>query len=172
MRQPMNMFLVVAMLVAAVAPMKAKADMGLKCSQWLESRKYFQYDAQTGAWRDARPSTAPPVSREVDEKGGMAQWYIGGHVMSRAFLDRLLAKHGDAVGVTVTPVNPKEEMLRIVAEAEKSCRAGLQQERKDYDVATVIDLVSNGAILLRVQDVTTMIERAIEIGKRLGAQQR
>ena len=173
MRQPMNGLLIVALLVAVVTPMKAKADMGLKCSQWLESRKYFQYDAQGNILRDARPSTAPPVSKEVDEKGGWANWYIGGHVMSQTLLvNRYLAKHGDAVGVTVTPVNPKEETLRIVAEVEKFCRGFLQQERKDYDVATVIDLVANGALLLRVQDLTTMMERAIEIGKRLGAQQR
>ena len=69
-------------------------------------------------------------------------------------------------------MNPKEEVPRIVAQVEKACRAGLQQERKDYDVATVIDLVANNALTLRAQDVITMIERAIEIGKRLGAQQR
>jgi hypothetical protein len=147
-------------------PTKAQADMGLKCSQWLESRKYYQYDERTGSWHDQRPPTAPRVSKEVDDKGAWAQWYIGGHVMSRSLLDRYLAKHGEAVGVTVTPVNPKEETLRMIAQR------GLQEERKDYDVATAIDLVANGAILLRVQDVTTMIERAIEIGKRLGAQQR
>ena len=111
------------------------------------------------------------MSQEVDEKGAWANWYIFGHVMSRALLDRYLAKHGDAVGVTVTPVDLKEENLRIVAEVEKLCRRGLQ-ERKDYDVATVIDLVAHSAITLRIQDVTTMIERAVEIGKRLGVQQR
>jgi hypothetical protein len=173
MRQPSNWFLIVAALVAVVTPMKAKADIGLKCSQWLESRKYFQYDARTGTVvRDARPSTAPPVSQEVDEKGAWANWYIAGHVVSRTFFDQYLAKHGAAVGVTVTPVNPKEEIPRIFAEVEKLCRGGLQQERKDYDVATVIDLAANSALLLRAQDVTTMIERAIEIGKRLGPQQR
>jgi hypothetical protein len=167
----MNRFLIVAALVAVVTPMRAQADMGLKCSQWLESRKYFRYDARTQTLRDERPSTAPPVSREVDEKGAWANWYIAGHVMTRTLLDRYLAQHGAAVGVTVTPVNPKEEVSRIVDEAEKLCRGGLQQERKDYDVATVIDLIANSALLLRVQDVTTMIERAIEIG-RLGAQRR
>jgi hypothetical protein len=99
-------------------------------------------------------------------------WYIGGYAMSGAFLNRYLAQHGAAVGVTVTPVNPKEEILRMYTEAENLCRNGLQKERKDYDVATVIDLVANNVLILRVQDVTTMIERAIEIGKRLGAQQR
>jgi len=168
----MNRFLLVAILVAAVTPMKAKAAIGLKCSQWLESRKYFQYDARTETWRDARPSTAPPVSQEVDEKGAWSNWYIAGHVVSRTFFDLYLAKHGAAVGVTVAPVNPKEETLRIIAEVEKLCRGGLQQERKDYDVATVIDLVAHSAITLRIQDVTTMIERAVEIGKRLGVQQR
>jgi hypothetical protein len=172
MRQPRNWFLIVAALVAVVTPMKAKADMGLKCSQWLESRKYFQYDARTETWRDARPSTAPPVSREVDEKGAWANWYIFGYVMSRALLDVYLAKHGDAVGVTITPVDLKEENLRIVAEVEKLCRRGLQQERKDYDVANVIDDVARSAMALRVLDVTTMLEHAIEIGKRLGLQQR
>jgi hypothetical protein len=168
----MNRFLIVAALVAVVIPMKAQADMGLKCSQWLESRKYFRYDAQGKIWRDERPSTAPVVSQEVNEKGAWVMWYIAGHTTSLAFLDRYLAKHGAAVGLTVTPVNPKEETLRIVAQVEKFCRGGLQQERKDYDVATVIDLVADSALLLRAQDVTAMIERAIEIGKRLGAQQR
>jgi hypothetical protein len=32
-------------------------------------------------------------------------------------------------------------------------------------------LVGNSALLLRAQDVTTMIERPIEIGKRVAAQQ-
>jgi hypothetical protein len=160
-----------AALVAVAIPMKAQADMGLKCSQWLESRKYFVYDAQGKILRDERPRTAPPVSQEVDDKGAWANWYIGGHATSLAFLDSYLVKHGAAVGLTVTPVNPKEEMVRMIAQVEGACRAGLQKERKDYDVATVIDLVANSALLLRAQDVTTMIERAIEIGKRLGAQQ-
>jgi hypothetical protein len=63
MRQPRTWFLIVAALVAAVIPMRARADMGLKCSQWLESRKYFVYDAQRKILRDERPSTAPPVSQ-------------------------------------------------------------------------------------------------------------
>jgi hypothetical protein len=109
---------------------------------------------------------------EMKRRPTWVNWYIGGHVVSLTFLDHYLAKHGAAVGVTVTPVNPKEEIPRMHTEAEKLCRNGLQQERKDYDVATVIDLVANSALLLRAQDVTTMIERAIEIGKRLGAQQR
>jgi hypothetical protein len=116
MRQPRTWFLIVAALVAAVIPMRARADMGLKCSQWLESRKYFVYDAQRKILRDERPSTAPPVSQEVDEKGAWVNWYIGGYAMSGAFLNRYLAQHGAAVGVTVTPVNPKEEI------AETACR--------------------------------------------------
>jgi hypothetical protein len=143
----MNRFLIVAALVAVVIPMKAQADMGLKCSQWLESRKYFRYDAQGKIWRDERPSTAPVVSQEVDQKGAWVSWYIGGHVTSLTFLDRYLAKHGAAVGLTVTPVNTKEEMLRMYTEAENLCRNGLQKERKDYDVATVIDLIANSALL-------------------------
>jgi hypothetical protein len=111
----MNRFLIVAALIVVAIPMKAQADMGLKCSQWLESRKYFRYDARTQTWRDERPSTAPLVSREVDDKGAMAQWYIAGHVMTRLLLDRYLAPHGAAVGVTVTPVNPREEIPRIIA---------------------------------------------------------
>jgi hypothetical protein len=146
MRQPRNWFLIVAALVAVVTPMKAKADMGLKCSQWLESRKYFQYDAQGKILRDARPSTAPPVSREVDEKGAWAGWYIFGYAMSRALLDVYLVKHGDAVGVTITPVNINEENLRMVTEVEKLCRGGLQQESKDYDVANIIDGVARNAM--------------------------
>src|SRR5262245_30123585 len=147
MRQPMNRFLIVAILVAVVTPMKAKADMGLKCSQWLEARKYFVYDAQGKILRDERPPTAPRVSQDVDEKGSLATWYITGHVASRFLLDQYLAKAGAAVGVTVTPVNPTEEIPRFHAEVEKLCRGGLQQERKDYDVATVIDLVANSNIM-------------------------
>jgi hypothetical protein len=40
------------------------------------------------SWRDERPRIAPPVSREIDEKGGWENMYIGGHAMALAFLDR------------------------------------------------------------------------------------
>jgi hypothetical protein len=55
---------------------------------------------------------------------------------------------------------------------DELCRGGLQQEHQDYDVAEIVDLISNGVITLRANDITTMIERAIEIGKRQGARTR
>jgi hypothetical protein len=96
------------------------------------------------------------------------QSYVGGHVAAQTFYDVHLPKLATAVGVTIKPINPKEMTLLYFKRVDELCRGGLQQDRQDYDVAEVIDLISNGVVTLRANEITTMIERAIEIGKRQG----
>jgi hypothetical protein len=166
----MRSFWYAATLVAALIPAaKAQAEMGLLCSQWLDARAYIRFDARTKQFRDERPRTVPPVSEDVDTKMGWANWYLSGYVMTKFKLNTHLAKVGAAVGVTVTPADPKEDLLREFTAIDNLCRNGLQKERRDYDVAELIDLRADGVLALRMLDVTTMIENGTEAGRRLGA---
>jgi hypothetical protein len=168
----MRRFWYVAAIVAALIPVKAQADMGLKCSEWLEGRRYIRYDAQTKQFRDERPRTVPPVNQEVETKIIWAGWYLSGHVNHRVFLDKYLAKVGAAVDVAVAQANPVDETIRGLESIDNLCRNGLQKEHRDYDVATIIDLIANSVLAQRLNDITTMIEHATEIGRRLGARPR
>jgi hypothetical protein len=166
----LNMMLIVAALIAALIPVPAQAAMGLKCSDWLKVRAGMRYDAETNTFLPV--PGAPRIRPEVDEKGSWVPWYVGGHVAAQTFYDVHLPKLATAVGVTIKPINPKEMTLLYFKRVDELCRGGLQQDRQDYDVAEVIDLISNGVVTLRANEITTMIERAIEIGKRQGVRTR
>jgi hypothetical protein len=155
--------------IVACCATSAEAAMGLKCSQWLDARAYIRYDARTNQFRDERPRTVAPVSTEIEEKVSWATWYISGHVAARFLLDKYLAKTGDAVGVSVSPANPKDETLREMTGLDNLCRAGLQKEGRDYDIADLIDLHANAVLGQRASDVTAMLEHATEAGRRLGS---
>jgi hypothetical protein len=162
--------LIVAALFAALIPVSAQAAMGLKCSDWLKVRAGMRYNAETNTFVPV--SGAPRIRPELDERASWAGWYVTGHVAAQMFYDLHLVKQAAAVGVTIKPINPTEMSVLYLNRVDELCRGGLQQERQDYDVAEIVDLISNGVITLRANDITTMIERAIEIGKRQGARTR
>jgi hypothetical protein len=163
----MRRFLYVATLAAALSPgVETHAAMGLKCSQWLDVRAYLRYDAQTKKFVDERPQTMPPVSEDVDTKMAWASWYMSGHAVARFLLDRYLAKAGAAVDVTITPANPADETRRELTAIDNLCRNGLQTERQDYDIAEIIDLRAAAVLAQRAIDITTMLEHAMEAGRR------
>ena len=68
--------------------------MGLKCSQWLDSRKYMRIDWKTNQFVDERPATASPVPADVDAMSGQAAWYLTGRLITLIELDTfLLPRH-------------------------------------------------------------------------------
>jgi hypothetical protein len=73
----------------------------------------------------------PPVNQEVETKITWAGWYLSGHVMHRAFLEKYLAKVGAAVDVAVAQANPPDEIIRGLEGIDNLCRSGLQREHRD-----------------------------------------
>ena len=145
--------------------------MGLKCSQWLDARAYFRYDAQTKKTIDERPHTVPPVSDEVDAMVAQANWYLTGHLVARMLLDKQLAYMGAAVDVAIERTSP-DDIPREMTAIDSLCRNGLRMEQRDYDVADLIDFRAQAAIGLRAREITTMLEHSMESGRRKGAQSR
>ena len=141
--------------------------MGLTCSQWLDARAYIRCDARSKQFRDERPRTVPPVSADVDEKIGWANWYVTGHITARVLLDMHLGEAGSAVGVPIKASNPQEAVVRELAAIDNLCRTMLQKGR-DQDVADLIDFLANAAITQRSSDVITMVEHAMEAGRQQG----
>jgi len=145
--------------------------MGLKCSQWLEARVYFRYDARTKQFVDERPRAARPVSEDVDAKMAWVSWYLGGHLAARIMLDSQLANVAGAVDVMVERASADDAPREMVA-IDNLCRNGLRMEQRDYDVADLIDLRAQAAVAVRAHEITTMLEHAMEAGRRLGARSR
>lgn len=61
------------------------------------------------------------------------------------------------------------ETLREMTALDNLCRAGLQKEGRDYDIADLIDLHANAVLGQRASDVTAMLEHAMEAGRRRAA---
>ncbi len=167
----MRGFTYVATLVVALGTAEAQAAIGLKCSQWLDARAYVRFDPQTKQFLDERPRTVRPVSQDVDTKMAWANWYLSGHIAARILFDRQLENIGAAVAVSVERTNP-DEVLREATAIDNLCRNGLLMEQRDYDVAELIDLRTRTALVHRATEITTMLERSMEEGRRLGAQSR
>jgi hypothetical protein len=149
--------LIVAALFAALFPVPAQAAMGLKCSDWLKVRAGMRYNPETNTYVPV--PGAPRIRPEVDEKASWVSWYVGGHVAAQTFLDIHLAKQASAVGVTIKPIQPGEMTQLYLKRVDELCRGGLQQDRQDYDVAEIVDLISDGVITLRANEINTMLER-------------
>jgi hypothetical protein len=162
----MRKLLCIATVIVALSPcVEAQAEMGLKCSQFLDARAYIRFDPRTKQFTDVRPQTVPPVSADVDEKMGWVNWYLLGHMSARKFLDGYLAKMGAPVDV-VAKGKSTDLVLREMTAIENLCRNGLRMERQDYDVADLIDRHAIEILGKRMGDIATMIERAHEAGRQ------
>lgn len=157
--------LVLAAAMLAGATIEASAAMGLRCSDWLNARAHMRFDERTNRYVEINRPDLPPVPKEVDENGAHLAFYITGTVETLMWLDALLNKMSNDVGIQgeATPTVPA-----ILNRVEELCRGSLQKDRRDADVLDVVSLNNQAQVLLRVQLIQTLMQKYLDAGRRQG----
>jgi hypothetical protein len=160
-------YFLVTFLAALGLGEEAHAAMGLKCSQWLDARAYMRIDPRTGRMVDDRPRTVPPVPADIDALAAQANWYLAGRVTTLMWLDRALGEVATQAGVPAEKASTAD-ILAGLMQVDTLCRNGLQKDRRDNDVADMIDLQQMDALTRRTQELHGIIHKLIEVGREKG----
>jgi hypothetical protein len=148
---------------SSALPLRGEAAIGLRCSDWLNARKWMQYDETTNQYVGARPQDARPIPKDVDEKVSLIVFYATGIVETYTLLDQNINK---LAAIPSLRVPPTPSVPVFLSRIDQSCMAGLQKDLRDYDV---LDLVSQENTLdatLRIGLVQEIASKFMEAGER------
>ena len=159
--------IIVMALVSAILSFsfscQSEAAMGLRCSDWLNSRAHVRYDERTNQYVGVTPKNARPVPKEVDEQSAFVNAYVSGIVESYIWLDPAIQKMADIPGLKG---NPKITLPAFLERVDELCRGGLQKDLQDADVLDVVSLYNQGLMTLRTMLIQELLQKFMDAGKQ------
>jgi len=112
--------------------------------------------------------TVRPLPQELDTMAAHAYWYIAGRIATLMWLDGVLSEIAAKADIPSEKVTPADIMAGLM-QVDTLCREGLQKDRRDRDVADMIDLQQMDAVTRRIRQVGGIINKLKEAGREKGA---
>jgi hypothetical protein len=160
--------IIVALAALTLSARPSDAGMGLRCSEWINARKWVRYDPQTNRYIAVTPppGTAKPVPPKVDNDSGFVSAYVGGIIDTFTWLDPTLKKMADIPGIEMPP---KLTLPAVLDRVEELCKGGLREDRKDYDVLDIVSMNNQGNVMLRAMVMQDLLQKFMDAGARQSA---